>query len=185
MLEPNGKARSPAMWSLRMRHCFLTYTTLSQINSYLQAVASAAKAEASAEGGSSAEAMAERAFVRLLMRASGGGNSISQLPPGEAAKQFIAQRGTPNQFVSDYLGELLGQYARHATAREAGRITETVRGAKISDTRRLTREIAEAAAEVGSHVQVDRATRLAVRNNWAALVAEAFAVGRQLPDVSK
>lgn len=151
----------------------------------LQAVTSAAKTDRKVETGSAAEAMAERAFIRLLMRTAGGGESLSQLSPDQAATKFLAQRGTPNRFVSEYLAELLGQYARHATAREAGRITETVRGAKISDTRRLTREVAEAAAEIGSQVEVGRATGLAVRRDWASLVSRAFVIGRQLPDVNK
>jgi hypothetical protein len=112
-------------------------------------------------------------------------DSLSQLTSSEAAQQFVAQRGTPNRFISEYLAELLGQYARHVTAREAGRITEAVPGAKISDTRRLTREIAKAAAEVGSQVEVDGTTGPAIRNNWASFVAEAFAKGRQLPDVDQ
>jgi hypothetical protein len=135
----------------------------------LQAAAAAARTERQVESGSAAEAMAERAFVRLLMRTAGGGNSLSQLSPRQAADQFVADRGTPNQFVTEYLAELLGQYARHVTAREAGRVTEAVPGAKISDTRRLTRQIAEAAAEVGAQIEVDRATGLAIRNDWASL----------------
>jgi hypothetical protein len=146
----------------------------------LQAVATAAKTDRLVETGSAAEAMAERAFVRLLMRTSGGGGSLSQLTSSEAAQQFVAQRGTPNRFVSEYLAELLGQYARHATAREAGRITEAVPEAKVSDTRRLTREIAIAAAKVGSQVEVDGTTLPAIRNNWASLVAEAFAKGTRV-----
>jgi hypothetical protein len=125
--------------------------------------------------------MAERALIRLLIRTAGGGESLSQLSPSQAAEQFVADRGTRNQFVTDYLGELLGQYARHATAREAGRITEAVPDAKISDTRRLTRQVADAAAEVANQIRVERATGLAVRNSWASLIAEAFAKGRQLP----
>ena len=151
----------------------------------LRAVASAAKTERQVETGGAAEAMAERAFVRLLMRTSGGGDSLSQLTSSAAAQQFVAQRGTPNRFVSEYLAELLGQYARHATAREAGRITEAVPGAKISDTRRITREVAKAAADVGSQVELASVTGPAVRSNWASLVAEAFAKGRQLPDVNQ
>ncbi|EHB46373.1 hypothetical protein MycrhDRAFT_6177 [Mycolicibacterium rhodesiae JS60] len=149
----------------------------------LQAVASAAKTDRHVETGSAAEAMAERAFIRLLMRTSGGGDSLSQLTSRQAAQQFVAQRGTPGRLVSEYLAELLGQYARHATAREAGRITEAVPGAKVSDTRRLTREVAQAAADVGSQVEVTNATGFAIRGAWATLVAEAFAKGRQLPDV--
>lgn len=87
----------------------------------LQAVASAAKTDRHVETGSAAEAMAERAFIRLLMRTSGGGDSLSQLTSRQAAQQFVAQRGTPGRLVSEYLAELLGQYARHATAREAVR----------------------------------------------------------------
>jgi hypothetical protein len=147
----------------------------------LQAAVADARTERQLESGSSAEAMAERAFIRLLTRTAGGGDSLTHISASKAAKQFIADRGTPNRFISEYLAELLGQYARHVTAREAGRITEAVPGAKISDTRRLTRQIAEAAAQVGAQVEVDRATGLAVRNDWASLVAEAFRKGRQLP----
>lgn len=153
--------------------------------SVLQAVAAAAKTDRHVETGSAAEALAERAFVGLLMRTSGGGDGLSRMTSSEAAQQFVAQRGTPNSFVSEYLAELLGQYARHATAREAGRITEAVPGAKISDTRRLTREIAKAAAAVGSQVEVDGTTGSAIRNNWALFVAEAFAKGRLLPDAGQ
>lgn len=147
----------------------------------LQAAAAGARTERQVESGSAAEAMAERAFLRLLMRTAGGGDSLSQLSPSQAADRFVADRGTPNQFVAGYLGELLGQYARHATAREAGRITEAVPGAKISDTRRLTRQVAEAAADVGAQIEVDRATGRGVRDSWASLVAQAFRKGRQLP----
>ncbi|KHO28213.1 hypothetical protein QQ44_01345 [Mycolicibacterium setense] len=151
----------------------------------LQAVASAAKTDRQVEMGGAAEAMAERAFVRLLVRTSGGGGSLSQLTSSEAAQQFVSQRGTPDRFVSEYLAELLGQYAQHATAREAGRITEAVPGSKISDTRRITREVAKAASQVGSQVEVDGATGASVRSNWASFVAQAFAKGRQLPEVDR
>jgi hypothetical protein len=147
----------------------------------LEAAAAAARTERQVESGSAADAMAERALVRLLIRTAGGGDSLTQLSPRQAADQFVADRGTPNQFVSDYLAELLGQYARHATAREAGRITESVPDAKISDTRRLTRQIAEAAAEVGAQIEIVRATGPGVRNEWASMIAQAFAKGRQLP----
>ena len=147
----------------------------------LQDAATAARSDGYAESGSAAEPMAERAFIRLLIKTAGGGASLSQLSPSQAADQFISDRGTPNHFVSEYLAELLGQYAMHATAREVGRITEAVPATKISDTRRLTRLVAEAASKVGAQVKVEPATEGAVRANWPSLVAEAFTKGRELP----
>lgn len=151
----------------------------------VQAAVENARTQQQVEFGSSAEAMAERAFIRLLTRTAGGGDSLTQLSPQKAAEQFIAGRGSPNAFVSEYLAELLGQYARHVTAREAGHITEAVPDARISTTRQLTRLVAEAAAKVGAQVEVSRATPPEVASDWASLVAEAFTKGRRLPDAPK
>jgi hypothetical protein len=149
--------------------------------SVLQAVVANVKSDRFVETGSSAEAMAERAFIRLLTRTSGGGASLTQLSSKQAADQFVADRGTPNRFVAEYIAELLGQYARHAADREIGRLAEIVPGTRLSEARRITRQIAEAAQQVGAQVRVGGVDDFSIRDQWASLVAEAFARGRQLP----
>jgi hypothetical protein len=147
----------------------------------LQAAASDAKRSVNIENASAAEAMAERALIRLLTRTAGGGDSLSQLTPTQAAERFSAERGTAGEFVSDFLAELLGQYARYATAREAGRLTEGKQGMGVGETRRLTQQVAEAAAEIGARLTVERATPRTVQRRWPSIVAAAFTEGRQLP----
>lgn len=147
----------------------------------LQAAIAEARTASEAQPASAAGAMAERAFLGLLTRVTAGETSVAQSAPAQAAERFAAARGTPAELVASYVGELLGQYARHVTAREAGRLTEGDGGLTVGATRRLTRSLAAAADRVGRGVQAP-SDRDGVRSGWAPLVAEAFARGRRLPE---
>lgn len=148
----------------------------------LQQLASEARTASDAQGGSAATAMAERAFIRLLTRATAGDASLSQAGPDEAANRFRASRGSPGDLVTGYVGELLGQYARYATAREAGRLTEGKSGLTVAATRRLTGSLAAAAEQIGRESRAPAANREAIESGWRALIRDAFARGRTLPE---
>lgn len=148
----------------------------------IQQVVGEARAASEAEAASSASALAERAFVAVITRAAAGEASLATAAPADAAARSAAARGAPADFVSGYVGELLGQYARHVTAREAGRLTEGERGLSVSQTRRLTRNLAAAAEEIGRAGPVRADTADAIRANWEVLVRDVFSRGRRLPE---
>jgi hypothetical protein len=147
----------------------------------LQALIAEARAASEAQAGSAAGAMAERAFLGLLTRVAAGETSLARSAPAQAAERFAAARGTPSELVSGYVGELLGQYARHVTAREAGRLTEGADGLGIGATRRVTRTLAAAAERIGRQAQAP-AEGDAIRGAWQPMISEAFARGRRLPE---
>jgi hypothetical protein len=148
----------------------------------LQALISEARSASAAEPGSAAGAMAERALLALLTRLSAGGSSLTQTAPAEAAQRFTVARGSPAELLGGYVGELLGQYARHVTAREAGRLTEGEDAFSIAATRRLTRTLASSAERVGRQARLPAAEPDAVRAGWQQLIGDAFAHGRRLPE---
>jgi len=148
----------------------------------LQAIAADARSASETLPGSAAGAIAERAFVGLLTRVTAGDAPLSQTPSEQAAERFSAARGTPADLVASYVGSLLGQYARHVTAREAGRLTEGEDGLGVADTRRLTRSLATAAERVGREARPAATDGDAIRQAWRPLISEAFARGRRLPE---
>jgi hypothetical protein len=130
-------------------------------------------------------ALAERAFLGLLTRVASGETPLSQATPEQAAERFAAARGTPSELVAGYVGELLSQYARHVTAREAGRLTEGDGGLGVAGTRRLTRSLAAAAERVGREARPAATDADAIRDGWRPLISDAFARGRQLPGTAR
>ena len=148
---------------------------------------------ASAETGSTSAALplAERALVGALMRAVSGDLSLAQLSTQEAAARFERQRGEPGELLGSFVGELLSQYARHVTAREMGAMSasRTSKGAEIpglslSQSKQLVRSLAAEAESVGRRIGDVPPSVDAVRGRWAALIGEAFARGRVLPEPS-
>lgn len=148
----------------------------------LQQLVAEARTASNAEVGSAAGAIAERAFLGLLTRITAGDVSLAHAAPDDAAERFTAARGAPAELVTGYVGELMGQYARHVTAREAGRLTEGEMGLTVSATRRLTRALAAAAEQVGRETSAPSADRDAIKSGWEPLIREAFARGRRLPE---
>jgi hypothetical protein len=148
----------------------------------LQAVIAEARAASAAEPVSAAGAIAERAFLGLLTRMTTGETSLTQAAPEQAAERFAAARGTPGELVAGYVGELLGQYARYVTAREAGRLTEGETGLTVGATRKLTRALATGAERVGREVSTPASDGDAIRASWQPLIHDAFARGRRLPE---
>jgi hypothetical protein len=144
-------------------------------------LAAEARAASDLEAGTPALALAERAFTALLTRTTAGETSLSQTASEAAAERFAAARGQPGELVAAYVGELLGQYARHVTAREAGRLTEGPDGLGVGATRRLTRQLAAVAREVAADLPAPPTDAAAVRERWPVLVRTAFARGRRLP----
>jgi hypothetical protein len=147
----------------------------------LQATIAEARAASEALPGSAAGALAERAFLSLLTRVASGSQALADAAPAQAAEQFASARGTPSELIAGYVGELLGQYARHVTAREAGRLTEGEAGIGVAATRRLTRSLAGAAERVGREAR-PAADAAALRQSWQPLITEAFSRGRRLPE---
>jgi hypothetical protein len=148
----------------------------------IQQAVGEARAASVIEPASAASALAERAFVAVITRMAAGDASLATADPAAASARFVVARGTPGDLLSGYVGELLGQYARHVTAREAGRLTEGEHGLTVSQTRRLTRALAAAASEVGRAGRVAADSAEAVRASWEGLVRDAFSRGRQLPE---
>jgi uncharacterized membrane protein YcjF (UPF0283 family) len=124
-------------------------------------------------------AIAERAFTALLTRTAAGEISLTARASDAAADQFVAARGEPARLVNAYLSELLSQYTRHIVSREAGRLTETEKS--VTETRRLTRELAVSASELCRDLPDSGADAPTVSERWRTLVQEAFARGRELP----
>jgi hypothetical protein len=147
----------------------------------LQAVVAEARSASETLPGSAAGAMAERALLGLLTRVAAGETSLARSVPEQAAERFAEARGTPGELVAGYVGELLGQYARHVTAREAGRLTEGAAGIGARESRQITRTLAAAAERIGRQTQAP-ANGEAIRNSWQPLISEAFARGRRLPE---
>lgn len=94
-------------------------------------------------------------------------------------------RGSPEQLLGGYVGELLGQYARHVTAREAGRLTEGDTGLTVRETRALTRRLAAAADDVGRAAGPPTEDAATLRAAWGGVIADAFARGRRLPEAGR
>ncbi len=151
----------------------------------LQSAVADARAAGEALPGTAAGALAERALLSLLTRVASGETSLSQATPEQAAQRFAAARGTPSELVAGYVGELLSQYARHVTAREAGRLTEGDSGLGVAGTRRLTQSLAAAAERVGREVRPAATDADAIRDGWRPLISDAFARGRQLPGTAR
>ena len=82
--------------------------------------------------------------------------------------------------LSKYVGEVLGQYARFVTDREAGRLIAERVGAEASS--RLSNDLAVRATSIGATAAsyVLRDTK-DVSTAWTRIVARAFEVGRTLP----
>jgi hypothetical protein len=125
--------------------------------------------------------LAERAFTALLIRSAAGKESLSERSAEQAAEHLRASLSEHGTVVASYLGEVLGQYARHVTAREIGRLTEGPKPVSVASARKTTRRLAQAAEEVGSRVRPDAADAVAVRRAWSSLVHDAFQRGRELP----
>lgn len=127
-------------------------------------------------GFSAASALAERAFARLLLATVQGATD----DPGAASARWESARGSAGELVAKYVGEVLGQYARHVTDREAGRLVGENLGAAVSS--RLSEDLAERAASIGRSVAADVLQGGSdVSVAWSQVVDRAFEVGRSLP----
>jgi hypothetical protein len=134
------------------------------------------------EGGTPALAVAERAFAALLTRTASHGESLTTLDSESAAAHLERGLANPQATVVAYLGEILGQYARHVVAREAGRLTEEESAARgAAETRKTIRAVATSAEEVARGVTLPHGDTETFRERWSALVADAFREGRRLP----
>lgn len=128
-------------------------------------------------GFSAASAIAERAFARLLLTTVQG---VAD-DPGNAGERWRAGRGSaPAELVAKYVGEVLGQYARHVTDREAGRLVGQRLGAEASA--QISESLAERAAAIGTAAATDALRAPGdISAGWAQLVNRAFEAGRALP----
>jgi hypothetical protein len=136
-----------------------------------------ARALAEQAGASSALAIGERALRAWLVRT--GADALAG--PGAAEAAGLAGVAPANP-VAGYLGELLGQYARHVTSREIGRLTEASSELSVREARQLTRRLAVMATEIGRQTDAASGDAGAVREQWSRLVADAFGRGRRLPE---
>ena len=146
----------------------------------LSAVIAEARHASTQVGLSAANALAERALARLLLSTVQGVTD----DPGAAGQRWQATRGSASELVAKYVGEVLGQYARFVTDREAGRLVGERVGAEASS--QLSNALAERASSIGTTAAstvIQDATD--VSSVWAEAVTRAFEAGRTLPrDVS-
>jgi hypothetical protein len=139
-----------------------------------------ARAQSLAAAATPALALAERSMAAVLARAAGA----EVIEGGEPERVEAAIRSSfaePREAVGAYLGELLGQYARHVVSRETGRLTEGERGVGVAEVRARIRDLSRRAQEIGESVPVTVDVR-GVNEAWPALVREAFRRGRELPE---
>lgn len=131
-------------------------------------------------GFSAASAIAERAFARLLLATTRGATDDA----ASVGARWTASRGeAPVELVARYVGEVLGQYARHVTDREAGTLVAGHIGS--ADSARLTEALAVRAASIGTSAASEALQGVAdVSSAWALVVARAFEAGRELPGPS-
>ena len=127
-------------------------------------------------------ALAERAFTALLSRTAAGETSLAAQDSEGAASKFISARGEPGQFVNSYVGELLGQYAKHIASRETGRLTEGGEGIGAGESRRLIRALATVAEGLSQDLPQVGVEPSQINAGWSELIRDAFARGRALPE---
>ncbi|MBI4935941.1 MAG: hypothetical protein HY828_18825 [Actinobacteria bacterium] len=151
---------------------------LAESTSATAAVGSAlseARAASHEVGFSAALPVAERALARLVLSTLGGAEN-----PIAATEQWLANRGaTSSEAVARYLGEVLGQYARHVVDREAGRLAERSIGAATSAA--LSTELAAGARQLASAAYSPAAVGEQLSARWSQLVSAAFEAGAALP----
>jgi hypothetical protein len=153
-----------------------------QVDATLTNVLAEARGASVDAGFTAALGLAERAFGAVLVRTAAGTRPLAEVTPEAAADIWSAERGDqPGALAERYLAELLGQYARHAVTREAGRLAVGREPRKVSSTRRLADALAETAAQVALVVRIDTDDPSTLRESWASLVDAAFAEGRRLP----
>ena len=142
----------------------------------LGAVIAEARHASMQAGFSAASALAERAFASLLLATMRGVAGA----PEAVGPRWEASRGTASELVGKYVGETLGQYARHVTDREAGRLVGDRFGAEASA--QLSNSLAAEASSIGAAAASDVLQGSSdVLPVWADVVARAFEVGRTLP----
>ena len=125
-----------------------------------------------------AASIAERALAAVLIRSASGETSIAEQSGTDAAASLQATLGDPGRALTSYLGEVLSQYAKHVSAREIGFLTEGPRSIGVTAARRLTENLAAAAAEIATRAEVPAGDP---GESWKALLHQAFESGRQLP----
>jgi hypothetical protein len=134
-------------------------------------------------GFSPAAPIADRAFARLILSTLGG---IEERADGRStpAERWEAARGSDaSVLLSRFVGEVLGQFARHAADREAGRELGTSRSATSSSA--LSDALALQAAAVGQTTSIESAERALSLDGWSSLIRRAFEAGRTLPRSSR
>lgn len=131
-------------------------------------------------GFSPATPIADRAFARLVLSALGGvGLSADDQATTPAGRWEAARGSDPSVLVSRFVGEVLGQFARHAADREAGRESSEGRGSAVSAA--LSEGLAELAAAVGEEASRGSADAALSLEGWSGLMGRAFETGRVLP----
>jgi hypothetical protein len=139
-----------------------------------------AKAASADAGFTPALAVAERAFLRLIISTVDGLLPTPGEPSVALAERWREARGsTPAGLVAEFVGELVGQLAKHVVDREAGRLATT--GAGIHSNQ-LAAKLAAAATEVGRSAAAEHlAGQALTTDTWPALVHRAFDEGRAIP----
>ncbi len=142
-----------------------------------EVVAEARRASGDA-GFSPAAPIADRAFTRLILSTLGGVTDLAGSELGPAERWEAARGSEPSALVSRFVGEVLGQFARHVADREAGRDGPARRGA--SSTAAMADQLASGAASVGEAAARTAADGTSL-DGWSSLIAQAFETGRRLP----
>ncbi len=142
-----------------------------------------ARAASREAGFSPATALAERAFAGLILTVVEGATGHGQQASEEAAQHWRAARGeTPNDLVSRFAGEVLGQYVRHVVDRETGTLAETDTG--VGSSFETSQALASLAAEIGrTEAERELSSGETVYEAWKRAVSSAFEKGRAIPRI--
>lgn len=134
-----------------------------------------ARSEALEAGGSAATGLAERALQVTLLARAGGQNPFAATSD-EAVVAWTRQRGTPDDLVRAFAGEVFAQLARHVVARD---LPVTLGGSglpSLREARRVSDDLAAAARRVTEDLHPP-AFGAGAAKTWRSLVESAFALG--------
>jgi hypothetical protein len=145
----------------------------------IQSVVTDARHVADDEAGSAATALAERALERTLLSVARTDRPLALLGGAEAADAWEANRGAPETLARHFLGELLGQFARHAAARDLPALvgSKGVRG--LTASRQVTEALGDEASRIALLVPLPTGGVEEFASRWASVVDAAFAEGRR------
>lgn len=124
--------------------------------------------------------VAERALRVVLVQTLQSATPLADATGAEAAEAWERNRGTPEDLVQRYVGQVFGQWAEHVAARDTARLVD-FEGRDTATIRRLTASLSRHVSEVAEHaVPRDRLGMTDVSRVWREIVDAVFDAGRRL-----